>query len=126
MVGVTDSLAPVILGAVAVAFALMGIGALVRPTVVTRQFGIPALTPEGRSEVRAVYGGFGLAVAAMLVVAITSPDLRAGIAITVAVALFGMAVGRVVSAVIDRSLSKVAALYLVIEVVAGVLLVLAR
>ena len=122
----TESLAPVILGAVAVAFALMGIGALVRPTVVTRQFGIPALTPEGRSEVRAVYGGFGLAAAAMLVVAITSPDLRAGIAITVAVALFGMAVGRVVSAVIDRSLSKVVVLYLVIEVVAGVLLVLAR
>ncbi len=122
----TESLAPVILGAVAVAFALMGIGALVRPTVVTRQFGIPALTAEGRSEVRAVYGGFGLAVAAMLVVAITSPDLRAGIAITVAVALFGMAVGRVVSAVIDRSLSKVVVLYLVIEVVAGVLLVLAR
>lgn len=122
----TESLAPVILGAVAVAFALMGIGALVRPTVVTRQFGIPALTPEGRSEVRAVYGGFGLAVAGMLVIAITTPDLRAGIAITVAVALFGMAVGRVVSAVIDRSLSKVVALYLVIEVVAGVLLVLAR
>lgn len=122
----TESLAPVILGAVAVAFALMGIGALVRPTVVTRQFGIPELTPEGRSEVRAVYGGFGLAVAAMLVIAITSPDLRAGIAITVAVALFGMAVGRVVSAVIDRSLSKVVVLYLVIEVVAGVLLVLAR
>lgn len=122
----TESLAPVILGAVAVAFALMGIGALVRPTVVTRQFGIPALTVEGRSEVRAVYGGFGLAVAAMLVVAVTSPDLRAGIAITVAVALFGMAVGRVVSAVIDRSLSKVVVLYLVIEIVAGVLLVLAR
>ena len=122
----TESLAPVILGAVAVAFALMGIGALVRPTVVTRQFGIPALTVEGRSEVRAVYGGFGLAVAAMLVVAITTPDLRAGIAITVAVALFGMAVGRVVSAVIDRSLSKVVVLYLVIEIVAGVLLVLAR
>lgn len=122
----TESLAPVILGAVAVAFALMGIGALVRPTVVTRQFGIPALTAEGRSEVRAVYGGFGLAVAGMLVIAITTPDLRAGIAITVAVALFGMAVGRVVSAVIDRSLSKVVVLYLVIEVVAGVLLVLAR
>lgn len=122
----TESLAPVILGAVAVAFALMGMGALVRPTVVTRQFGIPALTAEGRSEVRAVYGGFGLAVAAMLVIAITSPDLRAGIAITVAVALFGMAAGRVVSAVIDRSMSKVVTLYLAIEVVAGVLLVLAR
>ena len=115
-----------ILGAVAVAFALMGMGALVRPTVVTRQFGIPALTAEGRSEVRAVYGGFGLAVAGMLVIAITTPDLRAGIAITVAVALFGMAAGRVVSAVIDRSMSKVVTLYLAIEVVAGVLLVLAR
>ena len=122
----TESLAPVILGAVAVAFALMGMGALVRPTVVTRQFGIPALTAEGRSEVRAVYGGFGLAVAGMLVIAITTPDLRAGIAITVAVALFGMAAGRVVSAVIDRSMSKVVTLYLAIEVVAGVLLVLAR
>jgi len=53
-------LSAVILVALALAFALMGIGALVSPTVVTRQFGIPALTPEGRSEVRAVYGGFGL------------------------------------------------------------------
>ena len=116
----------VILVALALAFALMGIGALVSPTVVTRQFGIPSLTPEGRSEVRAVYGGFGLAIAGALVYAAVNADLRDGIALTVAIALFGMAAGRLISAVIDRSLSKVAALYLVIEVVGGGLLVIAR
>ena len=116
----------VILIALAPAFALMGIGALVSPTVVTRQFGIPSLTPDGRSEVRAVYGGFGLAVAGALVYAVVNTDLREGIALTVAIALFGMAAGRLVSAAIDRSLSKVAALYLVIEVIGGTLLLIAR
>ena len=119
-------LSEIILIALAVAFALMGIGALVSPTVVTRQFGIPTLTPEGRSEVRAVYGGFGLAIAGVLVYAVIDTDLREGIAITVAIALFGMAAGRLVSAAIDRSMSKVAALYLVIEVVGGGLLLVAR
>ena len=119
-------LSDVILIALAVAFALMGIGALVSPSVVTRQFGIPALTPEGRSEVRAVYGGFGLAIAGVLVNAVVNADLREGIALTVAIALFGMAAGRIVSAAVDRSLSKVAALYLVIEVVGGGLLLIAR
>lgn len=37
----------------------MGIGAIAKPTVVTAQFGILELTPAGRNEVRAVYGGFG-------------------------------------------------------------------
>lgn len=115
-----------ILVALALAFALMGIGALVSPTVVTRQFGIQSLTPEGRSEVRAVYGGFGLAIAGALVYAAVNADLRDGIALTVAIALFGMAAGRLISAAIDRSLSKVAALYLVIEVVGGGLLLIAR
>ncbi len=122
----TGMLPTLILAALALAFALMGIGALVSPTVVTRQFGIPSLTPDGRSEVRAVYGGFGLAIAAVLVYAIVDPDLRTGIALTVAVALFGMALGRLISAVLDRSLSKVAALYLVIELVGGALLIIAR
>ena len=122
----TGMLPTLILAALALAFALMGIGALVSPTVVTRQFGIPTLTPDGRSEVRAVYGGFGLAIAAVLVYAIVDPDLRTGIALTVAIALFGMAAGRLISAALDRSLSKVAALYLVIEFVGGALLIIAR
>jgi hypothetical protein len=107
-------------------FALMGIGAIMKPNVVTQQFGIPQLSVAGRSEVRGVYGGFGLAMAAVLVVALALPDLRTGITITAAVALLGMAAGRTVSALIDRSLPRVALLYLGIEVVMGVLLLLAR
>ena len=111
-----------ILVLLSLAFAVMGVGALIAPTVVTRQFGTPALTAEGRSEVRAVYGGFGLAIAAMLDVAAVNADLRTGIALTVSVALFGMAAGRVVSAVVDRSLARVALLYLVIEAVGATML----
>jgi hypothetical protein len=107
-------------------FALMGIGAIVKPNVVTQQFGIPQLSVAGRSEVRGVYGGFGLALAAILVVALVIPDVRTGITITAAVALLGMAAGRIISALIDRSLPRVALLYLVIEVVMGALLLIAR
>ena len=85
-------------------FAVMGVGALVVPDRVTEQFGIPPLSIAGRNEVRAVYGGFGIAMAAMLIVASTSTDLRLGVCLTIGVALIGMAVGRLVSAVIDRSL----------------------
>ena len=107
-------------------FALMGIGAIVKPNAVTQQFGIPQLSVAGRSEVRGVYGGFGLAMAAILVVALMTPDLRPGITITAAIALLGMAAGRIISALVDRSLPRVALLYLAIEVVMGVLLLLSR
>ena len=49
---------------VAAGFALMGLGALVRPRMVLDQFGVDVGTADGRNEVRAVYGGFGVAVAA--------------------------------------------------------------
>jgi Domain of unknown function (DUF4345) len=51
--------------------------------------------------VRAVYGGFGVAIAGLLVAAPTTA-MAPGIYLTVAVALAGMAGGRVVSAVIER------------------------
>ncbi len=107
----------------ALLFALMGVGALVVPDRVTEQFDVPTLTIAGRNEVRAVYGGFGIAMAAMLIVASTSMDLRLGVGLTIGVALIGMAVGRLVSAVIDRSLPSRPLMYLVVELVAaGVIL----
>lgn len=111
--------------AVASLFALMGTGALFRPDVVTRQFGVPALTPSGRNEVRAVYGGFGAAMAAMLLSTLYAPALRAGVALTLAIALFGMAAGRIVSALIDRRIDRAPIFYLLIELVAGAALVCA-
>ncbi|MEL6257969.1 MAG: DUF4345 family protein, partial [Pseudomonadota bacterium] len=74
-----------------VGFFVMGVGALLAPTLVTRQFGFGDLTPAGKSEIRAVYGGFGLAMAAMLLVAAFAPNLRAGICLTLGMALLGMA-----------------------------------
>jgi hypothetical protein len=87
---------------VIVFFVGMGLVALVSPEFVTRTFGIPTLTNAGRNEVRAVYGGFGLAVAAMLVVAMNDPALRAGVLLAVAASVGGMAGGRLVAALVER------------------------
>lgn len=104
-------------------FAVMGVGALVAPDRITEQFGNPPLSVAGRNEVRAVYGGFGIATAGMLIVATVVAELRVGVAAAIAVALIGMAAGRLVSAVIDRSLPARPLLYLGVEVVAGALIV---
>lgn len=83
-------------------FVGMGLLALVSPESITRIFGIPTLTIAGRNEIRAVYGGFGLAVAAMLVVALNDPILRPGVLLAVATSVGGMAAGRLVAALIER------------------------
>jgi uncharacterized membrane protein YeaQ/YmgE (transglycosylase-associated protein family) len=83
-------------------FAGMGTFALVRPAALIHPFGITLPVPESRAEVRAVYGGFGLAIAGMLALALSGHPAREGILMTVAAALGGMALGRLVSVVIDR------------------------
>ena len=88
---------------VAAAFGLMGLGALARPRVILEQFGVAVETAEGRNEVRAVYGGFGIAIAGMLAVAALGDSSSAdGIIYAVAFALAGMAGGRLVGAAIER------------------------
>lgn len=87
---------------VAAFFALMGLVALGMPERILATFGMPALTPDGRNEVRAVYGGFGVAIAALLVASAGVPALRSGVLAAVATALGGMAAGRVVSAAVER------------------------
>ena len=94
-----------LLVAVATFFAGMGVYALVRPAALARPFGIVIASPEARSEIRAVYGGFGLAIAAVLAVAVADDGLRPGIVVTVAAALTGMAVGRVISRLSDKPTS---------------------
>ncbi|MBI3437655.1 MAG: DUF4345 family protein [Proteobacteria bacterium] len=104
-------------------FALMGVGALAAPTSVTRQFGIQDLTPAGRNEVRAVYGGFGITMAIMLAAALLAAPLRTGVCLTLAAALAGMAGGRLFSFLIDRKIGRAPLFYFGIEVVlAGLLL----
>ena len=85
------------------------------PARVTRQFGISELDADGRNEVRAVYGGFGLAVAGALAVALAEPAWRVSAAAAVGVALGGMALGRLCSAMIDRRIGRFPMLYGAIE-----------
>jgi Domain of unknown function (DUF4345) len=89
--------------ATAALFAAMGVYALAAPAAVLATFGVEVGTPDGRAEVRAVYGGFGLAVAALLAVAAADGgSAREGILVAVGFALAGMAAGRVVARLSER------------------------
>lgn len=87
-----------------VLFAGMGLYALAAPAAVLRPFGLEVGTSTGRAEVRAVYGGFGLAMAGVLFWAAGGCDeMRTGAAVAVGVALAGMAIGRIISRVLDSA-----------------------
>jgi len=112
---------------VAAGFAVMGVLALARPRDVLAQFGVPVESVEGRNEVSAVYGGFGLAVAGVLAAAALGADeIREGVLVAVAVAVGGMAAGRVFAALREwpRGLYPVWT-YFTIEVASAIALALA-
>ncbi len=88
-------------------FAVRGLLALSWPARFARPFGLQVFDRDGRNEVRAVYGGFSIAMAAMCGYALFHPELRVGILLTLAAALFGIAIGRMVSALVDRGAGPV-------------------
>ncbi|MBN6040954.1 DUF4345 family protein [Amycolatopsis sp. 195334CR] len=91
---------------VAAFFLAMGAYALAAPAALARPFRLTVDAPESRSEIRAVYGGFGLAIAAVLVLAVADGgEFRRGVVVTVGIALAGMAVGRVLSRLVDKGTS---------------------
>src|SRR5262245_7110624 len=97
------TVAVAVIGVIAVFFLGMGGYALAAPAALVRPFGITLGHSASRSEVRAVYGGFGLAIAGVLVYAVVADeDVRRGILITVGVALAGMAFGRLAAAVLGE------------------------
>jgi hypothetical protein len=97
------AVAEAVIAVIAVFFLGMGVYALAAPAALIRPFGVVLESPVSRSEVRAVYGGFGLAIAAVLAyAAFRAGDVQKGIVITVGAALAGMALGRIVSAVVDH------------------------
>ena len=110
-----------VIGVIAVFFLGMGVYALAAPAALVRPFGITLGESASRSEVRAVYGGFGLAIAAVLAYAAAADgDLRKGILITVGAALVGMAFGRVAAAVLgDRTAFYPNWFYCLVEIVAA-------
>ena len=87
---------------VAVFFLGMGLYALALPARVLSIFGVAVTSVDGRNEVRAVYGGYGIAVGVVLLAALELPAYRDGILVCQAVGVAGMAAGRLLSAAIDR------------------------
>ena len=71
----------------------MGVCALVRPQFVVSFVKLVPETADARNEVRAVYGGFGIAIAVLLAGVAQDVGLRSGVLLAVAVALLGMAAG---------------------------------
>ena len=91
-----------VIGVIGVFFLGMGVFALAAPAVMLRPFGYALTTATARAEARGVYGGFGVAIAAVSgYAAWAPPEVRTGILLTVAAALAGMAFGRAVSALFD-------------------------
>ena len=101
---------------VAVFFLGMGIVGLWRPALVLGLFDTAVTTSEGRNEVRAVYGGYGVAMGVLLVGSLAMPTpLRSGILLCAAVATLGMALGRLISFGIDGRAGFYPLLFLGVE-----------
>ena len=93
----------------------LGITALVKPTTLLSGFGLPAQSLDARNEVRAVYGGFLIAVAALVMRSLTGAEQANGILLAVAVASLGMALERLVSALVDGGIGQLPAFYIGVE-----------
>jgi hypothetical protein len=111
---------------VAVFFLAMGAYALVVPGRVLSFFGVHVETVDGRNEVRAVYGGFGIAMGLVLALATHASTLRDGVLVCAAVALLGMAGGRATAALIDGRPGVFPLLFGAIEVTLAVMLLAVR
>jgi len=104
----------------AASYAGLGIVSFVKPDVVPAVVGFTAPSADARTEIRAVYGGLPLALAATLAASPTT-----GTAIGVATA--GMAAGRAGSAYLERGLSPKMAGFMALEAaMAGALVLGAR
>lgn len=112
---------------VAAFFAGMGLVALLQPERVLAFFGTRQLTRDGRNEVRAVYGGFGMAVAMLLLCTLSLlPAERDGILLAIAVALLGMAAGRVISTLFDGPPGRWPLVFFAVELMLAAMLLQAR
>lgn len=111
----------IVMTVVAALFLLMGLGAFAVPRSFLATFDLRAETPTARNEIQAVYGGFGVAMAAVLLLPLWLPQLREGIALTVALALAGMALGRLVGALRERP-GRWPVVFFFVEAVGAVLL----
>lgn len=103
----------------AVFFLGMGLVGIVRPQFIPTLFGVPHSEKLLRNEVSAVYGGFGIFISGMLFALLFDQlgSYRQGILLTVSLALFGMAFGRLLAIAIQRYVHKKIIFFFFLETV---------
>lgn len=89
---------------VALFFLFMGLQAILLPESLGNIVGFSLDVDRGPNEMRAVYGGFGLAMAGMAWWAVFQTPVAEPYLIALAIALFGMAGGRIISLIIEREI----------------------
>ncbi len=101
----------------AAGYAGLGIASFFKPSVVPATTGLTAPNADSRTEIRAVYGGLPLGLAAALVANPTS-------ATAVGIATAGMAAGRAASSAFEGRPSPTMAGFIALEAVAAAALLL--
>lgn len=98
-----------------VGFAAFGVPALLWPAEVVSFVGIELPTPAARSDVRAVYGGMQLGLAAFLAYCAAKPERTAlGLAATTT-CIVGLATARGLGAIVDGEVAPITLVYLSVE-----------
>jgi hypothetical protein len=97
------TLTTLLTAAPALFFIGIGVVGLVNPRFMPGLVDIPLASAPGRSEMRAVYGGFGVAVGLLILFGLASSSAWLdGVRLAFGVATAGMAAGRVVGALLER------------------------
>jgi hypothetical protein len=122
--GSSNFIQHLLIGTAAIFWLWLGIMAFARTKHLLRGFGIETSVADSWNEVRAVYGGFPLAMAAILIVSLFAPVLTDGIAVCVGSAMLGMCLGRLVSGILDRTLGRMPQIFAAIEFVVAMILIL--
>lgn len=106
-------------------FLWMGMKSLRDPLNFLVPMGIQAASVSARNEIRAVYGGFGVTIALLLAASLVWRTYAAGIALTVSLSMAGMALGRVISALVERKLPRLPRVFLFLELALAAALLVA-
>ena len=102
---------------VAIFFFYMGFGALLDPESTLSYFSAGPLGADMRNEVRAVYGGYGVAICLLLLATLWMTSIKTGARLAVLVSVGGMAGGRSLSMLVEQPVGDFPFIILIVEVV---------
>ena len=100
---------------------VVGLRGLFTPRVLLAEVGIPLLGTPALSEIRSSFGGKDLGMALLFLLAVVLPGLRSAALVAVVAYMGGLAMGRVVSAILDGVPDALIATLFAAEAVAATL-----